>query len=167
MRLFPVLAAAVLLCGPALAAERKVAVFDFELNDTSLDGQMRGVQPAETARLERLAPALVAKFDAEPGFAAVDTAPVEKRAASQHLQACGGCDVTLAKSVGADLAVTGEVQKVSNLILNINVYVRDTGTGKKVAGGSADIRGNTDESWSRGIDYLYRNVLKKQLEALR
>jgi hypothetical protein len=26
-----------------------------------------------------------------------------------------------------------------------------------VGGGSADIRGNTDESWTRGIDYILRN----------
>jgi hypothetical protein len=28
-----------------------------------------------------------------------------------------------------------------------------------VAAGSVDIRGNTDESWSRGLSYLLRNRL--------
>ena len=32
--------------------------------------------------------------------------------------------------LGADLAITGVVQKVSNLILNINIYVRDVHTGR-------------------------------------
>jgi hypothetical protein len=75
------------------------------------------------------------------------------------LQACGGCDVQYAQQVGADLAVTGVVQKVSNLILNMNIYLRDTHTGNLVTSMSADFRGNTDESWSRAAGYLLRNRL--------
>jgi hypothetical protein len=47
----------------------------------------------------------------------------------------------------------GTVQKVSNLILNINVYMEDVQTG------SVDIRGNTDESWRHGLDYMLRHYL--------
>ena len=65
----------------------------------------------------------------------------------------------LAGELGADLAMTGVVQKVSNLILNINLYLRDVHTGQLVAAASADMRGNTDESWSRATAYLVRNRL--------
>ena len=65
----------------------------------------------------------------------------------------------MARELGADLAVTGFVQKVSNLILNINVIIRDARDGQALRGGSVDIRGNTDESWGRGISYLVRNRL--------
>lgn len=51
------------------------------------------------------------------------------------------------------------VQKVSNLILSMNVYVRDAHTGNLVAIMSVDFRGNTDESWSRAMSYLLRNRL--------
>jgi hypothetical protein len=51
------------------------------------------------------------------------------------------------------------VQKVSNLILNINVYIRDGYTGQLVTSKSADLRGNTDESWFRAASYLLRNRL--------
>jgi uncharacterized protein YeeX (DUF496 family) len=50
-------------------------------------------------------------------------------------------------------------QKVSNLILNMNIYVRDASTGATIVGMSADMRGNTDESWSRTLDWLVRNRL--------
>ena len=53
-------------------------------------------------------------------FAVVDIAPVAAEARAKNLQACGGCDVRLAKQIGAELAITGTVQKVSNLILNMN-----------------------------------------------
>jgi len=51
------------------------------------------------------------------------------------------------------------VQKVSNLILNMNVYVREADSGRLAAAASADFRGNTDESWSRALDWLARNRL--------
>ena len=49
------------------------------------------------------------------------------------------------------------VQKVSNLILNINVEVR-TEAGATRYRGSVDIRGNTDESWLRGVRRLAENL---------
>ena len=65
----------------------------------------------------------------------------------------------MAQQLGADLEITGIVQKVSNLILNINVYLRDVQTGRLVTAASADMRGNTDESWSRAMRYLMRERL--------
>jgi hypothetical protein len=51
------------------------------------------------------------------------------------------------------------VQKVSDLILNINVYMADVAAGKLAFVHSVDIRGNTDESWTRGVTYLVKNYL--------
>jgi Protein of unknown function (DUF2380) len=51
------------------------------------------------------------------------------------------------------------VQKVSALILSMNIYMRDAHTGHLVTAMSADFRGNTDESWSRTTSYLLRNRL--------
>ena len=47
--------------------------------------------------------------------------------------------------------------KVSNLILNMNLVLKDVPTGAVLSGGSVDIRGNVDESWRRGLDRLLRN----------
>jgi predicted methyltransferase len=49
------------------------------------------------------------------------------------------------------------VQKVSNLILNMNLYVADPQTDKFTFIKSVDIRDNTDESWSRSLNYLLKN----------
>ena len=64
-----------------------------------------------------------------------------------------------AREAGADLAVWGTVQKVSNLILNENVYIDDARSGSRYFSQSVDIRGNTDESWVRGMRYLLRYIL--------
>ncbi|MCP4410012.1 MAG: DUF2380 domain-containing protein [Gammaproteobacteria bacterium] len=54
----------------------------------------------------------------------------------------------------------GTVQKVSNLILNINVYIADVETNQFIFIKSVDIRGNTDKSWTRGLNWLLRYYLK-------
>lgn len=155
--------ALVLLSGlaglPAAAEETRVAVFDFELIDTSLEGEMTGPKDAETARLALLGDRLREAFATADGYALVDIAPVREEARSRNLQGCGGCDAAMARKLGAELAVTGTVQKVSNLILNINIYIRDAQSGDRVQAMSADIRGNTDKSWLHGLDWLVRNRL--------
>ena len=45
----------------------------------------------------------------------------------------------------------GSKSKVSNLILNMNVYLADVASQKMAFVHSVDIRGNTDESWMRSL----------------
>jgi Protein of unknown function (DUF2380) len=148
-----------LLALPARADPPKLAVFDFEMIDSSLQGEMNGPRADEQERLMRVGDQ-VRKSLADSGkFHVIDIAPVTAAAHGSNLQACGGCDIKLAGGLGADLAMTGVVQKVSNLILNVNIYLRDVHTGKLLAVASTDMRGNTDESWTRATSYLVRNRL--------
>jgi hypothetical protein len=80
-------------------------------------------------------------------------------ARAQPLRKCNGCEADLARQIGAEVAITGTVQNVSNLILNLNIYVRDAASGKLARAMSVDIRGNTDESWLRGVRWLVANRL--------
>ena len=54
------------------------------------------------------------------------------------------------------------VQKVSNLILNINIEV-STAQDEVLYTTSVDIRGNTDESWLRGVRRLVDNIEARKL----
>lgn len=153
------LAIALFSSSPVAAEPLRAAIFDFELLDTSLQGEIKGPQADEQRRLKDVTDQL-RKGLAEAGkFVIVDISPVNAAAHASNLQSCGGCDVDYARQLGADLAITGVVQKVSALILNMNIYLRDTQTGQLIAGMSADFRGNTDESWSRTMSYLLRNRL--------
>ena len=149
----------VLLPWVARAAPSQVAVFDFELVDTSLQGEVDGPRSDEQVRLMRTGDQVRKALADSGGFTVLDIAPVNAAAHGSNLQACGGCEVALARQLGADFVITGTVQKVSNLILNINFYLRDVHTGQLVTVMSADMRGNTDESWTRAADYLLRNRL--------
>ena len=158
--------AGIVLAGASANAQngtRTVAVFDFELIDTSLQGEVEGVRPEETRRLVLISDALRAALAASDRYELVDTAPAAQAIAEAgYLYGCNGCEAAIADSLGADLAVAGTVQKVSNLILNINVYMREARRPNRVTAYSVDIRGNTDESWSRGLSYLVRNRLLRE-----
>jgi Protein of unknown function (DUF2380) len=154
-----VVALMLLVSSLAHADPLKVAVFDFELLDTSLQGEVNGPQTDEQRRLKDVDEQLRKALAGAGKFVVLDITPVNAAAHASNLQARSGCDVQYAQQLGADLAITGVVQKVSALILNMNSYMRDAHTGQLITSMSADFRGNTDESWSRTTSYLLRNRL--------
>ena len=52
------------------------------------------------------------------------------------------------------IAGVSAISAVSNLIFNMNVYMADVASQKMTFVHSVDIRGNTDESWTRSLNYL-------------
>lgn len=137
---------------PAFAADR-VALLPFELMNTSLE-------PTRPDEIERvlLLDRVVGERMAQAGLTMVDPAPVAAELADiSSLRGCNGCEQNLGRKLGADFVVIGWVQKVSNLILNLNLQVRNVESGAIVSAASVDIRGNTDESWRRGAIYLLEN----------
>ncbi len=138
------------VASPAAAqALPELAVFDFSLTNTS----PAATTPEEIARLQRLDQQL--RDGLRGHFTLVDVAPVrDKLMRVDSIRGCNGCELDLARQLGAQQVAYGWVQKVSNLILNVNLVVEDAATGKTLRADSVDIRGNTDESWTRGLRYL-------------
>jgi uncharacterized protein DUF2380 len=92
-------------------------------------------------------------------FAPIAADAATKIAAGPEIGSCGGCEFDYGRELGADFAAWIVVQKVSDLILDINVYIADVAARKLTFVHSVDIRGNTDESWNRGLTYLMKNYL--------
>lgn len=154
-----ILACAVLLCPAAgLAAPLRAAIFGFEFDDTSPEAP----RPEEMARLRMLDGELRELLRRSGQYVSADMTPVAAAAQARDLWSCNGCETALARQAGAQVSVIGWVQKVSNLILNINLVIRDAASGRMLHAGSVDIRGNTDESWSRGLRYLVQNRILSQ-----
>lgn len=139
-----------------------MAFFGITFIDTSTEGAYSGERQDETERL-KMVEAYVAEELQNRGFMLVDVAPMEEainRVA--NVADCNFCDVLMARELGVDYSVVGEVQKVSNLILSMNLIVRDTVEGKHAKGMSVDIRGNNDNSWKRGMRYILKNNVFKE-----
>ena len=140
----------------------KLAVFGFELIDSSLQGDIEGESADDLLRLSMIEEDLKRQLTESGRYELVDVAPAaEMIEAAGYLHGCNGCEAKIAERLGAEQALIGWVQKVSNLILNLNVGIRDVMSRKKVFAASVDIRGNTDESWRHGIRYLIKRKLFK------
>ena len=164
------LAAGLLFFGPsATAAETEppaLAVLGFELVDDHPD----------PARAELLRSRLAAiKKQLEQGlrernlYRVVDTETVAaqalinaERERNQFLYRCNDCLADVGKRLGTRLVAVGWVQRVSELILNVNVSVQDSQTGVEVLTKSVDLRGNTDETWARGVNFLLRDWAERR-----
>jgi len=135
----------------------RVAFFGFRLINTSLEP----TTAAEDRRVHQLDELLRERLDASGRFKIVAIPPdIQKEAAAgPAIGNCNGCERDLATRIDAQWVAWGTVQKVSNLILNINLYMADVQTGRPTFVKSVDIRGNTDESWRHGLDYMLRHYL--------
>ena len=140
-----------LLCpfAPAQAAAPKTMVFEFYFDNTSPEP----TSDAEKARIKTITDELRADLQSSKQYDVIKAS--EKPLTSvPDFSTCTSEQVDQAQKAGAELVACGWVQKVSNLILNLNLVIEETKTGKTLRGGSVDIRGNTGVSWDRGLKYL-------------
>jgi hypothetical protein len=150
----------ILLAGSAQAAQpARTAVFAIELVDTSQEAE-RGVREDQLRRLNLATAELSKLLSGSPQLHLIDIAPQQELiAAKAPLNKCNGCEEDIAKALGADLFVSGVIQKTSNLILSFAITVKDVRSGKVIRAGQVDIRGNTDDTWLRGIRWVVKNRL--------
>ena len=159
-----------LLCAALLATAlrmgatdlKTIAILDFDLVD-----DQRDLAPAtvEYQRLPVIREQLQQAFTVNQLYRVVDVAPaaalIETYRSRTQLRDCNGCELDVARALHADRVLIGWVQKVSNLILNINIQIEDTATGAVLLNQSVDLRGNTDESWRRGVAAIVRSMVEK------
>ena len=170
---YPALAIALFAAAPAALAQpmptepliddASVAFLGLTFIDTSTEGAYFAAREDEAQRIALLEDAVAARF-AEEGMTFLDLAPVaEELDRTKNPADCYGCELRMGERLGADYVLVGEVQKVSNLILSMNLVMRDTATGRMVRGQSVEIRSNTDDSWLRGMRYILKNNVFREL----
>jgi hypothetical protein len=116
---------------------------------------MNGVRDDEAARLELLEARSAS--GSSRGIRSLDLAPVaEELERTLNPANCNDCEVAWPSSL-ARTTPGGRVQKVSNLILSMNLALREVESGRVRAMLAVDIRGNTDDAWLRGGRYILNN----------
>jgi hypothetical protein len=139
---------------------------DFELIDETRAFATDEARRETDRRAALISAELAKELERRGMYRVLDPAPavklIERLKASSDLRACNGCELDIAKALGAERVALCWVQKVSNLILNVNIEVRNAATGETVYAKSIDIRGNTDESWLRGVRRLVDNVQERK-----
>lgn len=149
------LGAALCLAASPAYAEPTAAVFDFQLANLA---QLPPTQH-DKDRLPGLSDQLRKELADSGKFKIVPLTPEVKAEVDKaaELRSCGGCAVTFAKQLGAQLAITAQVQKVSDLILDMTVFIKEVGTDKPEQAYSVSIRGDQDTSFQHGLKFLVKN----------
>lgn len=153
----------------ALAAEM-IAVFPFAIIDvTKSSGPMgydlggglpTGPNKDELRRLKLISDDLVRRIAEDGRYELVAgdqiAAEVQK---TGPIHECNGCEDELAKRLGADFALIATVEKLSDLLFNFNLYLRDVSQQKVTSIMSTTVQGSNDEAWLRGVRYLAERKL--------
>lgn len=79
-----------------------------------------------------------------------------------NLYRCPDCIVAAGRAAHADLAMSCWVQKVSELILNVNVEVFRVASERSLLAKSVDMRGNQDASWTHAVHHLVRSMAEQR-----
>jgi len=143
---------------------RSLAVLDFELVDEQNNPLTKA---AQEVRLRNATLQLQRELAEQKLYRVVDPAPsqaLQRTLASQQafLYRCDDCADQVGRLLDVDLVMATWVQKVSELILNLNVQIYDIKTQKVVFSKSVDMRGNEDLSWTRAVHYLVRDMAEKR-----
>ena len=143
---------------------RSLAVLDFELVDEQNNPLTKAAQLLRLAQ----ATAQIQRELAERGlYRVLDAAPsaglqAKLRDQQEYLYRCDDCADQVGRLLGAELVMATWVQKVSELILNLNVQIYDVKAQQVLLSKSVDMRGNDDTSWTRAVRYLVRDMADKR-----
>ena len=129
---------------PALA--ETVAIFPVKLLDTSFEA--RDQEGEHVKRQEMMAEILASEIGAETLILTPE----------QVAQTCApetaDCLLQVAREAGADQALFVGIQKVSSLIIEMNVALVKAADGATVQTGELNFRGDNDNSWRRAAEYV-------------
>lgn len=144
----------------AEAPLRRLLVLDFEIVDTSGEPLDQRAEHAKRLRLVR--ETIANEVAARNMYVVEDNGKIGAEIAAvlehQHLRACNGCEIDLARHAGADLVLTGQVYKVSTLIMYMRVLMTDVATGARLFERTFDFRGDSDQSWLRAARYVVNRI---------
>jgi hypothetical protein len=143
---------------PAWAGPVPIAVMNCLLIDDNAAYNDADTNRIQQARIDMIGNAVRAQLDASGRYRVADNAGaadlIARLGAAQDLTTCEGCARQVGRELHVEQVAVCWVQKVSNLILNLNLRVEDVAGGKTLFQRSVDIRGNTDLSWQRGARAL-------------
>jgi hypothetical protein len=159
------LCAVSLMALPSAAAPQriKLAVFDFELEDSSAGASATGETPSDAAQLAAVTNDVRQLFVQSGRYRLVAVGDADGAVKGRTLHDCGGCDAAIALKLDAQESLVGVVRRVSRTEYTVRFQIRDTTTGAVVADADSGLRMGADYSWSRGAVRLIKDrLLEKQ-----
>lgn len=134
-----------------------VAVFPFELSDTS-----EGGKEAEHLEWLKIVTKIIQQGFVQYGFQTPDLTQTQKAIENNlPLYGCNGCFLPIAVQHQWEWVAVGRVNKISELILGMRLMVFEAKTEKVLLYRNVSFRGDNLKSWERSAKWLVKNQLKK------
>lgn len=140
---------------------KRLLVLDFEIIDTSNEPVDQRAE--HTRRLAGVRDAIASGLAAQGTYEIVDRAVVQEELdrtlAQTYIRTCN-CAAALGKKAGADLVMTGLVNKVSTLILSLGVSITRVSSGELIYHQGFDFRGDNDQSYARAAKFFIERLAR-------
>jgi uncharacterized protein DUF2380 len=151
---------------PATPAIVKIAVFDFELEDSSAGGGVIAQDPYDRLYLTQATEMAKRLLVGSGRYSLIDTKGATTEAAQAHgIRNCGGCEAPLAQKLGGEQAMIGIVNRISRAEFTVLIRVIDARSGAIVSNNFTNLRMGASDSWPRGVKWLMnKHVLAAQAE---
>jgi hypothetical protein len=119
----------------------RIAVFDFELIDTSAGGRIIAPDAVDGENLRNSTEEARRRLAASGRFNVVATASVAHEVVSAGgIQHCNGCDGPLAGRLGAQQSMVGIITRVNRTEYTLQIVVRDVKSGAVVSNAFTGLR---------------------------
>lgn len=143
--------------GDAEPLPLKIAVFDFELEDSSPSAVQLGKPEAAASTMEKVSNAARDELAHSGRYLVIDASTVDAKSVGQKtLTDCGGCEAAIAQRLGAQQSLVGLVRKVTQTDYYVAVRIRDARTGKVLDEEEANFAGD-EAGWASGARMLIRH----------
>ena len=135
----------------------KLAVFNFELDDSTPAAALLGQTTSTEATMEKVSTD-ARRVLAESGrYILIDVTKADAEPVrAKSLRDCDGCEVSIALQAGADQALIGVVKRITQTDYYVVIQIADAQTGKVLDQQAANFAGGPD-GWSSGVRMLIKH----------
>jgi len=135
----------------------KLAVFNFELDDSTPAAALLGQTTSTEATMEKVSTE-ARRVLAESGrYILIDVTKEDAEPVrAKSLRDCDGCEVSIALQAGADQALIGVVKRITQTDYYVVIQIADAQTGKVLDQQAANFAGGPD-GWSSGVRMLIKH----------
>jgi hypothetical protein len=155
--------APVFATGAADPAPVKIAVFEFELEDSSPPAVLLNQPVSGAALMDKVSGAAREELMQSGRYLVIDASKADTQSvAAKGLRNCDGCEAGVATQLGAEQSLIGVISKVTATDYYVVIQIRDARTGKVLDSEGALFAGD-EQGWPSGVRMLIRHqVLPSQ-----
>jgi curli biogenesis system outer membrane secretion channel CsgG len=135
----------------------KIAVFDFELEDSTPSAALLSKPTSSAAAMDKVSNAAREELAKSGHFVVIDASKADAQPVAQKtLRDCDGCEAGIAQQLGAQQSLIGVLSKVTQTDYYVVIRIRDARTGKILDQQEANFAGD-EQGWATGVRMLIRH----------